>query len=292
MSEVVTNGQTSELPVDAPRVVIYCRVSTDDTGQTNETQERECRKYCESKGYRILDIYKDEKTGSTIDREGWSKMLNRIVMHEDVDYIVAFDQSRVTRGEDYENIRAKFAMFRCRFRFVKFDVDDQTFAGKVAHSVMMYVNNEENKVRNEKTRLGMQTRKDHGIHVGRPAKFMFSEDKELVPKGRYQKPDPDNGVRGTITATEDYIYSFAREGRSLYYVAQTILGINYHTLVQEMRPRDPDDPKCPNKGLKDRYSVYMDLYNRARGIETGQKEGSQAERVGDDPEITAERVVE
>ena len=291
MSETAVSHNAPVIAVDAPRVVIYCRVSTDDSGQTNETQERECRRYCESQGYMVLDVYRDERTGSNTNRDEWSNMINRIVMHEDVDYIVAYDQSRVTRGEDYENIRAKLAMFRCRFKFVKLDLDDETLAGKITHSVMMHVNSEENKVRNEKTRLGMQTRKDNGIHVGRPAVFMFSEDIPTAPKGRYQPPNPEDGVRGTLTATENYIYSFAREGRSIYYVAKTILGISYHTLVEEMRPRDPSDPTGRNKGTKDRYSIYMELYNRARGTAQAQREGSTEERVGNPTETVEERVV-
>lgn len=38
---------------DVYRVVLYARVSTDNKGQTNETQIRELKQYCNSHGYVI-----------------------------------------------------------------------------------------------------------------------------------------------------------------------------------------------------------------------------------------------
>lgn len=49
--------------MDTYTVVLYARVSTDDKGQTNETQIRELKEYCTRKGYVIADdgdaIYTD-----------------------------------------------------------------------------------------------------------------------------------------------------------------------------------------------------------------------------------------
>lgn len=264
------------------RAVIYCRVSTDDKDQTNDTQERVCREWCESKGFIVLDIYKDEESGTTLDRKDFSRMLSRIMLSRDVDYIVAYDQSRITRGEDFNDLKKTLSEFRCRFRFVRMDFDDSTMVGKIAQDVMMHVNNEENVIRNERTRLGMQTRRERDKqHLGRPARIVFAEDEGIQLKGRVK-----DGY--TIVVTEDYIMSFARKGYTLNFVANRILHVTYHSLVNEMRLRDPSDSKSRGMGTKDRYSEYMRIL---RGESDGVNKGSDEQRVGNGPETTEQRVV-
>ncbi|MFT0898177.1 recombinase family protein [Candidatus Methanoprimaticola sp. MG2] len=261
-------------------VVIYCRVSTDDKDQTNETQERVCREWCESKGWIVDEVYKDEVSGMTLDRKDFNRMLSRIMLRRDIDYIVSYDQSRITRGEDFADLRKNLSEFRCRFRFVRMDLDDSTMAGRIAQDVMTHVNNEENRVRNERTRLGMQTRKLQGKHVGHPAKVIFAEDKETAPDGRY--------VAGyTLIVTEPQIYSFAEMGYSLNFVASRILEINPHTLEWEMKLRDPSNPNCRNRGTKDRWSIYMTIYRKAIGA----NKGSSEQRVENTDDSDVQRVV-
>ena len=260
-------------------VVIYCRVSTDDKDQTNETQERVCREWCESKGWIVDEVYKDEVSGMTLDRKDFNRMLSRIMLRRDIDYIVSYDQSRITRGEDFADLRKNLSEFRCRFRFVRMDLDDSTMAGRIAQDVMTHVNNEENRVRNERTRLGMQTRKLEGKHVGHPAKIMFVEDKETAPEGRYHQ-----GY--TVIVSEPQIYAFAEKGYSLNFVAVRILEVNPKVLIWEMKPRDPSNPKCRNRGTKDRWSVYMSIYRRA----TEQDKGADVQRVGNPDETDVQRV--
>lgn len=267
-------------PDEGMFVVIYCRVSTDDKDQTNDTQERVCRQWCEQQGMKILDVYRDEVSGTTLERPDFSRMFTRIMMKKDVDYIVAYDQSRITRSDNFDEIKEMFSTARCRFRFVNMDVDTDSLPGQIVSDIFSRVNTHENKVRNEKTHLGMETKKIAGYHVGRPAKFMFSEDIDDAPKGRY---DPDS----TKAYHEADIYAYASKGYSLYKLATKILGIDCKTLICEMRPRDPSDPKCRNKGTKDRYTPYMSLLRQY----LEQDKGCAGERVGNDPETTGERVV-
>lgn len=87
-------------------VVLYARVSTDDKGQTNETQIRELKEYCQRKGYVIADggeaIYTDEQTGKNDKRRGFREMKGRI-SEGDIDYVVARNQDRISREPaDYQ----------------------------------------------------------------------------------------------------------------------------------------------------------------------------------------------
>lgn len=288
------SSQPAYRPYEGMRAVLYARVSTNDKGQTNETQIRAMREWCETNGVKIVDIYRDEESGTTLLRDEFSKMIVHILTPPyQVDMLLAYDQSRLTRDKKLEDIMRMVEPSGCLVRFVRMDLDPTTFEGDLVNALLERVDKRENDVRRDKTRQGMMTRKSNGKHVGRPARFMFSEDIESAPKGRFQAPDPERGVRGTITATEQYIYSFAREGKSLYYVAHTVLGIDHHTLINEMKTRPTDAPVDErgypldrSKGVKDRYTVYMEIYNRARGRE----EGSQGERVGNEAETAGGRV--
>lgn len=262
------------------RAVIYCRVSTEDHRQTNKTQERECRSYCESQGIEVLEVYKDEETGTSPYREDFGKMMLRIQLQEDVDYIVAYDQSRITRGDDIKKLMALIGTHRCSFRFVMNDFDDSTIGGRIARGVISEINAEENRVRNSKTKLGMETRRREGKHLGRPASFMFAEDIEKAPKGRFKEGK-------TKVVTTEYMLSFARQGMTINYVATHILAVDPHCVVHEMRLADPDDPKCRDKGMVDRYTEYMTLYTEAKRA----GKGSDGERVENKPENDGERVV-
>lgn len=266
-------------------VVIYCRVSTDDKDQTNETQERVCREWCENHGCTVLKVYRDEESGMTMDRPGWAMMVNRIINDRDVDYIVAYDQSRITRMENLSALRDNLKPYRCKFRFVKLDVDGESMVGKIVQDVFTHVNHEENKIRNEKTKLGMETRKIEGKHVGRPARFMFAEDIESKPDGCFKQ-----GI--TVVISEKTLYDYARSGMTLNYVAKRILGVSPTSLVWEMKERDPSNPKNRYKGVKDRYTTYITLYNEAVSNGVEHCKGSELERVGNPDETTLERVVE
>ena len=267
MSDENTAQQTPVSDADQYNVVIYCRVSTDDKEQTNDTQERLCREFCQSRGYNILKVYRDEVSGTSEERD---------------------EQSRITRGEDFEEIKKDLAQYRCRFKFVKLDMDETTLAGKITQSVMMHVNSEENKVRNEKTKLGMDTRRREGKHIGRPARFLIAEDIEAKSK----TSDGVFKAGVTIVVSEKTLFDYARSGLSINYVATRLLGISPTTLMWELKPRDASDPKNRCKGLKDRYSTYITLYHEALRSKEGDWKGSSLERVENPAETALERVVE
>ena len=288
LSDENTAQQTSASDADQYNVVIYCRVSTDDKEQTNDTQERLCREFCQSRGYNILKVYRDEVSGTSEERDEFDHMWTRITRKKDVDYVVAYDQSRITRGEDFEEIKKDLAQYRCRFKFVKLDMDETTLAGKITQSVMMHVNSEENKVRNEKTKLGMDTRRREGKHIGRPARFLIAEDIEVKSK----TSDGVFKAGVTIVVSEKTLFDYARSGLSINYVATRLLGISPTTLMWELKPRDASDPKNRCKGLKDRYSTYINLYHEALRSKEGDWKGSSLERVENPAETALERVVE
>ncbi|TQS80268.1 MAG: hypothetical protein A3205_05835 [Methanomassiliicoccales archaeon Mx-03] len=278
-------GNTNPVsPYEGMTAVLYARVSTDDKGQTNETQLRLMRQWCERNGVRIIAEFEDEESGTSVYRDEFSKMMLRIMMPPyDVNILLAYDQSRITRDKKLEDIMTVLEPSGCVIRFVSMDLDPESFEGDIINAVIQRVDKRENDVRREKTRQGMETRRnegEHGIHLGRPARVIFAEDKETAPEGRY--------VKGyTIVVSEPQIYGFAEKGYSLNFVATRILEIDPHSLEWEMKPRDPSRPKCRNRGTKDRWKVYMEIYRRA----TGTDKGCTEQRVGNPSDSDVQRVV-
>jgi len=294
--------------------IIYARVSTDpeDTGQVVSTQERELRDYCARKGLNIVGYYSDEgQTGSDLVRPGIGQALMHIMSQRNVQWLIARDSSRFTRNGELKEIQQMIAPLGCQVRFASDDMDMSSIGARITAAVKQEMDKEENIVRNRNTVKGMRTRKLEGKHVGRPAAFMFYEDLDTAPKGRYKRPyEDEDGVfhPGTKLMREEELYQYAREGRSLWWVSENILGISYHTLESELMPREAEPQRrlrdrakfktnpteedyvyyYQNKGTKDRYSVYMTLY--AAAIE--QRKGFTEERVGKTDEITEERVEE
>lgn len=314
----MTSPESQELDQGGVQTaVIYARVSTDDSDQTVENQLPLCRAYCEKYGYRIVGEYSEEHTGSTINRPKFLEMLGRLSLG-DVNYVVVYDQSRLTRSDepngDFKYVQKLINDRHALVRFVATDIDPKSDAGKILTSFNSFTNAKFNEELSRKTSIGMQRKKtqgDHGSNVGRPAAFMFIEDIPTAPEGRYQAPDPENGVIGTRTVTEDYLLSLAREGVSLRQAAKYI-GVSVTVLIAEMRPRESvpsrrlkkvavAKAKDPNytikdsdyvyyyryKGTKDRYTPYMTLYEQAVGV----RKGGRSERVGNEGENRSERVV-
>ncbi len=275
---------TEEKSEEGRRSVIYARVSTDDKGQTTDAQIRLCKQFCASKGHEVVGVYTDEESGSTLDRPGFASMISRISLKRDVDYLVVYDQSRLTRGEDFDLIRDTLKPYRCYIRFASMDIDLDSMAGRVTTGVGTPINSFDNKIRNEKTHLTMNNKTLQGFHMGRPAKFMFTEDVPYAPKGRC--------VQGTtILSTEDYIFSFARKGCSIPFVAKRILSIGINTLKREMMPCVWEYTGEQPYARPDRLSAYRAILEGAENGPDSRPKGTPSERVGKADENPSERVV-
>ena len=296
--------------------VIYARVSTDNTDQTVENQIPICQEYCDRHGYKVVGVYSEEHTGSTLNRPKFLEMLGRLELR-DVNYVVTYDQSRLTRCKEtwgsFDKVKELINSKGALICFASSDIDPQSEAGEIVTTINNLTNAKYNADLSRKTTFAMRRRRDEdGKHMGHPAAFMFEGDIATAPEGRYQEPDLKNGIIGTRTAPEAYIMSLAREGVSLRQTAK-YLGISVNTLICEMKPREPvpsrrlkkvakakaKDPSYQikdtdyvyyyrYKGTKDRYSEYMALYEQATGV----RKGVCSERPENDDEKCSERVVE
>lgn len=220
-------------PYEGMTAVGYCRVSTDDKGQTNETQIRAIEDWAERTGANVVDIYCDEMTGTTLSRPAFMRAVGHILC-DGIQILVAYDQSRLTRNEDLPKIREMIGK-GCTIRYVTSDHDPESLGGRVTDAVKQIFDHEENIIRSHKTRVGMATRRDHmGVHVGRPASLVFHEELENARKGLMAKQDDRHRTTSRVLSLSA-VMSMADDGRPLNYVATKVLECNPMSLRRALK---------------------------------------------------------
>ena len=88
--------------------VIYCRVSSKKQvaeGNGLESQETACREYANRNGYSVLQVFRDDLTGKTDNRNGLKDLLAFIRKRKSSTKVVIDDLNRLARG-----LRAHFAI--------------------------------------------------------------------------------------------------------------------------------------------------------------------------------------
>ena len=234
-------------------VVLYARVSTDDKGQTNETQIRDMKSYCQRNGFIIADggtaIYQDEQTGKNDRRPGFREMKGRI-SEGDIDYVVARNQDRISREPvDYQNFIDYARSFRVRVRYVDNSATPETVDGVILDSVQSGLAKADNMKRSSTTKAGMYTAKLKGVHCGRPIRFCWSDEIFMnSPKIRSE------GRGRTVIQSVDTILDFARQGMTMSEASRTI-GVSRMTLRRAL---------C-SKGLEGRFEEIR-LESRSKGM--------------------------
>lgn len=219
---------TSTRIYEGMTAVGYCRVSTDDKGQTNVIQESAIQDWARRTGANVIAIYKDEMTGTTLSRPGLMQAIGRILC-DSVQIFVAYDQSRFTRNEDLPRIKEMIGK-GCSIRYVTSDLDPESFAGHITDTIRQVFDKEENIRRSAKTKLALEKRRDvMGIHVGRPAKVVFLEELEICKKGLNTSVD-DTHKTQTLVYPIKVILDMADNGLTLNYVATKVLGVTTMSL--------------------------------------------------------------
>lgn len=201
----------------------YCRISTDDKGQTVETQKRHIESWATQNGVTIKAIYADEGvSGNTFPRPQLSlAIVDAVSSH--VPILVCYDQSRLTRnGAEHLPIIKKM-LGSTVIRYTSLDIDPDNLGGRLMSAVKSVTDSEERAILRTKTKIGMETRKLQGKHVGRPARFLFKEEIATAPTGLYKA-----GV--TVVMAMPVVMAYADAGLSIRAVAKDYLGINSATL--------------------------------------------------------------
>ena len=234
--------------------IAYCRVSTDDKGQTVATQERDIRAWADRYGVVIDNIYSDKgKSGDSYPRPGLSMAIVEINASSTASLLVAYDQSRLSRNENQDLPKIKTALKPgAVIRYAVYgDADPDNLGVQIVQAVKAVTNKQELTDLSIRTSKGLETRRAQGKHIGRPAKVIITDHPETLPAGVIQVADgtatlgtPDDKreerqrvyrgyVRGTKVLTKTEVLNYARLGWTPYRVSK-YLGISPASFIRLM----------------------------------------------------------
>jgi DNA invertase Pin-like site-specific DNA recombinase len=157
----------------APRIIGYTRVSTEeqaDSGLSLEAQERRIRGYCEAKGWTLVELVRDEATGTNLRRPALLRALRTIAKRQ-AEGLVATKLDRVSRSSADTAILFEW-MRDARATFVLLDIeglDTSTPIGQAIASFMAIVAQLERDLTAQRTREALGALRRRGLPTGRPA---------------------------------------------------------------------------------------------------------------------------
>jgi DNA invertase Pin-like site-specific DNA recombinase len=157
------------------KVAIYARVSTRDK-QNPEVQLRELRRYCASRGLRIVQTEVDRGKGSVDKREGLNRILEAVRTRR-VDGVVVLKLDRLFRSlKNLIQTLEEFEALKVKFIAVRDQVDMTTPSGRLFIQIIGALGEFERELIRERVILGLENAKSKGIVLGRPK---LRDDKKI-----------------------------------------------------------------------------------------------------------------
>lgn len=167
------------------RVVIYTRISRDDTGDNAKTarQEKTCRALCEARGWEVVAVENDESISaySGKDRPGWNEVL-RMINDGEVDVVVAWHIDRMTRSmTDLENLIVLAEANDVGVATATGDIDLTTDVGRMVARILAAVARQEVERKSARQRHANSARAYSGIAwKAGPRPFGYEEDRVTI----------------------------------------------------------------------------------------------------------------
>jgi len=192
--------------------VIYCRVSTDKESQESslDRQEEELRKFAEEQNYFVRDVFIDQHSGFSVEREGLLDMLDFVKLHS-ISTVFIQDETRLGRG----NSRMAILHMLNKIEVQVISLSD----GGSIHlnemdtmmlEILALVEEYQRKLHNAKIRRGMRRAVEHG----------FKPEKNLKDQG-----NPEGRERKDIPIEE--IIKLRQNGLTYEEIATTLRGFGF-----------------------------------------------------------------
>lgn len=192
--------------------VVYCRVSTDKEAQETSLsrQEEELRSFAQQQNYFVHDVFIDQHSGYSVEREGLLDMLDFIKLHA-ITTVFIQDETRLGRGN------SRMAILHM---LKKLDVEVITLndGGSIRLNemdtmmleILALVEEYQRKLHNAKIRRGMRRAVEHG----------FKPEKNLKDQG-----NPEGRERKEIPIEE--IVKLRQNGLTYQEIASTLNGFGF-----------------------------------------------------------------
>lgn len=157
------------------RAILYLRFSDQKQmgGTTIEVQEKIARASCETEGFDVVDIIKDEAVSADAKK---SDVTNRIVHLLDFckerkgtfEVLVVFKLDRFARSQEQHHLmRGKLREMGIILRSATEKIDE-SHSGRLMEGILAAMAEHDNEVRRERSRLGLWKRVEHGLFPWHP----------------------------------------------------------------------------------------------------------------------------
>ena len=171
---------------------IYCRVSTHEQGKGDfsslDSQEALLRKYSSDKGWTVYNVYRDTKTGSTLDRDELNSLINDAEQGR-FNVILVTKLDRISRStKDFLNLDEKLNALDIGIVVSTQDIDTTSSHGKALRSLMMVFAELERNMIADRTREKLYSQAQKGYWGGGLVLLGYDVvDKKLVINGEESK---------------------------------------------------------------------------------------------------------
>jgi DNA invertase Pin-like site-specific DNA recombinase len=156
----------------AKRVALYARTST-VRDQNPQIQIEELRRVAQQRGWEIVSEYVDRGWSGAKDRRPELDRLMSDVCRGKIDLVACWRFDRFARS--VRHLVTALDDFRARgidFVSINDAIDTSTPAGRFTFQVIGAVAELEREIIRERVRLGIQSAKNRGQHIGRPRKYV------------------------------------------------------------------------------------------------------------------------
>ncbi len=171
--KTMAKKKTNSTTVNKKRAAIYCRVSTAMQGAADysslDAQEDQLKAFCKGKDWEVVAIYKDTKSGGTLERDELTNLLSDAEKGQ-FDVIVVTKIDRLSRSlMDFKNITNKFNDLGVDFVSATQSIDTTTSGGKFMQDIFVAFAEFERNIIAERTRESIYQRAKQGHwHGGTP----------------------------------------------------------------------------------------------------------------------------
>jgi DNA invertase Pin-like site-specific DNA recombinase len=150
------------------KVALYARVSTDDQGQNPESQLFKLRKMSEARGYEVVGMYIDHKSGKDDNRPDFQRMLNDARAHK-FDVILVTKLDRVMRSvKNLLKVLEDLERWKVSLECVDQPIETGSAMGKMMITILGAVAEFERELIRERVTDGIARAKSEGKQLGRP----------------------------------------------------------------------------------------------------------------------------
>ena len=179
--------------------IIYIRVSSDEQvkGTSLDEQLSACQKYCDDKGIKVLEIFREEgESAKSTDRQKFTNAIEYCRKNK-VDAFVVWKLNRFARNMiDHYAVKSILLKYSTKLHSVTELIGDDP-TGKLLEGMMAVIAEFDNDIRRVRCSLGMLGRIKTGISPWHPPIGYLSEHNKKQDKKK-ERPDPIDPVKFPI----------------------------------------------------------------------------------------------